>query len=100
MSNAISVQSATRTFGRTKAIDRLSFTVADGSILGLLGRNGAGKTTIMSIIAGQDRPTSASGTADAAGRLTADRTGLRSHAIGALRSGARRAGRQSASTGR
>ncbi|TAM71021.1 MAG: ATP-binding cassette domain-containing protein [Microbacteriaceae bacterium] len=58
MTNVISVQSATRTFGRTKAIDRLSFTVAEGSILGLLGRNGAGKTTIMSIIAGQDRPSS------------------------------------------
>jgi len=57
MTTAISVQSATRTFGRTTALDRMSFSVASGSILGLLGRNGAGKTTIMSIIAGQDRPT-------------------------------------------
>jgi ABC-2 type transport system ATP-binding protein len=58
MTNAISIQSLTRRFGRTTALDRASFTVADGSICGLFGRNGAGKTTIMSIIAGQDRPTS------------------------------------------
>ena len=58
MTNAIDIQSATRTFGRTTALDGVSFAVPDGSICGLLGRNGAGKTTIMSIIAGQDRPSS------------------------------------------
>ncbi|MEO8907674.1 MAG: ABC transporter ATP-binding protein, partial [Microbacteriaceae bacterium] len=56
MTNAISVHAVTRSFGRTKALDEVSFDVPEGSILGLLGRNGAGKTTIMSIIAGQDRP--------------------------------------------
>ncbi|WP_308466453.1 ABC transporter ATP-binding protein [Rathayibacter soli] len=58
MTNAIAVHGVTRTFGRIKALNDLSFAVAEGSILGLLGRNGAGKTTIMSIIAGQDRPSS------------------------------------------
>lgn len=58
MTNAIDTHSATRTFGRTTALDGVSFAVPEGSICGLLGRNGAGKTTIMSIIAGQDRPTS------------------------------------------
>jgi ABC-2 type transport system ATP-binding protein len=56
--NALDVRSVTRTFGRSRALDEVSFTVPEGSICGLLGRNGAGKTTIMSIIAGQDRPTS------------------------------------------
>lgn len=58
MTNAIDIRSVTRTFGRVKALDDVSFSVPQGSIVGLLGRNGAGKTTIMSIMAGQDRPTS------------------------------------------
>lgn len=56
--NAVNVRSLTRTYGRSTALDDVSFSVPDRSICGLLGRNGAGKTTIMSIIAGQDRPTS------------------------------------------
>lgn len=58
--NALDIKSLTRTFGRSVALDDVSFTVQDDSICGLLGRNGAGKTTIMSIVAGQDRPTSGS----------------------------------------
>src|SRR5690625_2929106 len=58
MTAAIEVRSVTRTYGRTTALDDASFAVPAGSITGLLGRNGAGKTTIMSIIAGQDRATS------------------------------------------
>ncbi len=56
MTNAIEVRSLTRTFGRVRALDSVSFTVPEHSILGLLGRNGAGKTTAMAIMAGQDRP--------------------------------------------
>lgn len=58
MTNAIEIQRVTRTFARVNALDDVSFTVPEHSIVGLLGRNGAGKTTIMSIIAGQDRPSS------------------------------------------
>lgn len=58
MSNAINLRSMGRAFGRTRALDDITLTVPEGSICGLLGRNGAGKTTIMSILAGQDRPTS------------------------------------------
>jgi ABC-2 type transport system ATP-binding protein len=60
MTIAIQLRSVTRTFGATTALDDVSLAVPEGSICGLLGRNGAGKTTIMSIIAGQDRPTSGS----------------------------------------
>ena len=56
MTNAIDIQNVTRSFGSVKALDDVSFVVPPHSIIGLLGRNGAGKTTIMSIIAGQDRP--------------------------------------------
>jgi ABC-2 type transport system ATP-binding protein len=58
VTNAIDISSVTRRFGRTTALDEVSFSVPEGSICGLLGRNGAGKTTVMSIVSGQDRPSS------------------------------------------
>jgi ABC-2 type transport system ATP-binding protein len=58
VTNAIEIQSVSRAFGSSKALDDVSLSVPEGSILGLLGRNGAGKTTLMSLVAGQDRPSS------------------------------------------
>ncbi|GAB2818655.1 ABC transporter ATP-binding protein [Alpinimonas psychrophila] len=58
MTNAVDIRSISRSFGRTRALEDITLSVPDGSICGLFGRNGAGKTTIMSILAGQDRPTS------------------------------------------
>lgn len=58
MTNAIEIRGLTRRYGAATALENVSLDVPEGSITGLLGRNGAGKTTIMSIIAGQDRPTS------------------------------------------
>jgi len=58
MTAAIDLRSVTRTFGRATALEDVTLSVPEHSICGLLGRNGAGKTTIMSIVAGQDRPTS------------------------------------------
>ena len=66
MSTAIELRSVSRVFGASAALDDVSITVPEGSISGLVGRNGAGKTTIMSIIVGQDRPTS--GTVELFGR--------------------------------
>lgn len=40
-----------KSFGEKKALDLLSFSAVSGRPLGLLGRNGAGKTTVMRIIA-------------------------------------------------
>ncbi|MDR1492318.1 MAG: ABC transporter ATP-binding protein [Planctomycetaceae bacterium] len=49
MTNAIELTNVTRAFGigdsRTLAVDRLTFVVPQGSVFGLLGANGAGKTT-------------------------------------------------------
>jgi ABC-type multidrug transport system ATPase subunit len=42
------------------AVDDVSFTVQRGEVLGLLGLNGAGKTTIIKVISGLLRPTSGS----------------------------------------
>ena len=46
----IEVQELTKTFGETRAVDAVSFTVRSGEILGFLGPNGAGKTTTMRVI--------------------------------------------------
>ncbi len=47
----------TKRYGRTVAVDDLSFTVAPGRVTGFLGPNGAGKSTTMRMIIGLDRPT-------------------------------------------
>lgn len=43
----------TRRFGRAMALNDLTFTVPAGRIVGLLGRNGAGKSTFLRILSGQ-----------------------------------------------
>ncbi|NED64655.1 ATP-binding cassette domain-containing protein, partial [Streptomyces sp. SID10244] len=53
-------------FGRTRAVDDLSFHVRPGVVTGFLGPNGAGKSTTMRMMLGLDRPTS--GTATINGR--------------------------------
>ena len=54
----LEVKNLVRRFGRTLAVDGLSFEVGDGEILGFVGPNGSGKTTTMNIIATLDEPTS------------------------------------------
>ncbi len=49
---AIEIRSLTKKFRKQTALDGLNLMVPSGSIFGLVGRNGAGKTTCMSIIAG------------------------------------------------
>lgn len=46
----LSVQNATKRFGKLAAADRVSFEAHEGRILGLLGPNGAGKTTTIRMI--------------------------------------------------
>jgi len=48
----IEVSGLTKTFGQTKAVDDLSFTVEPGTVTGFLGPNGAGKTTTLRILLG------------------------------------------------
>jgi ABC-2 type transport system ATP-binding protein len=54
----IEVSGLSKTFGQTKAVDQLSFTVNPGTVTGFLGPNGAGKSTTMRMILGLDNPTS------------------------------------------
>ena len=48
----VEVKNLTKRYGQNLALDRVSFTVDEGSIVGFLGPNGAGKTTTMNIITG------------------------------------------------
>lgn len=54
----IVLDSVTRLFGPVRAVDNLSLRVDSGEVLGLLGHNGAGKTTVVRLIAGLLAPTS------------------------------------------
>jgi ABC-2 type transport system ATP-binding protein len=54
----IEARALTKRYGRTVAVDNLSFTVEPGRVTGFLGPNGAGKSTTMRLILGLDRPNS------------------------------------------
>ncbi|PXW25348.1 ABC transporter ATP-binding protein [Paraburkholderia caballeronis] len=53
---AIVVESVARRFGRLEAVRGVSVTIARGEIFGLVGPDGAGKTTLMRMLAGVLRP--------------------------------------------
>lgn len=48
----LEVEDLSKSFGGLRAVDNLSFAVAEGEILRLLGPNGSGKTTVFNLIAG------------------------------------------------
>ena len=54
----IRVENLTRRYGELVAVDGVSFEVSQGEVVGLLGHNGAGKTTIMRMLTGYLEPTS------------------------------------------
>ena len=56
----IEVQSLSRRYGTTLAVDSVSFDIDRGEIVGLLGHNGAGKTTIMRMLSGYLEPSEGS----------------------------------------
>ena len=56
--NAIEVNSLTKQFGNSKAVDNISFAVKEGEIFGFLGPNGAGKSTTMMVLTTLLKPTS------------------------------------------
>lgn len=54
----IQVEALTRIYRDLTAVDQVSFEIGQGEIVGLLGHNGAGKTTIMKMLTGYLEPTS------------------------------------------
>ncbi|MCR2762697.1 ABC transporter ATP-binding protein [Microbacterium sp. zg.B48] len=58
MTDVIQVSNLTKRYRDTVAVDDVSFGIQKDTIYGLLGRNGAGKTTVMSILTAQNFATS------------------------------------------
>ncbi len=58
---AIEARGLTRLFGDFRAADTVSFSVPQGEIFGLLGANGAGKTTVIKMLTGILKPSSGEG---------------------------------------
>lgn len=55
--SVLQVSQLTKTFGKVNSVDGISFSIQQGEILGLLGANGAGKTTAINMILGIVTPT-------------------------------------------
>jgi ABC-2 type transport system ATP-binding protein len=60
MSPAATVRALVKSFGATRALDGISAQLPAGKILGLLGPDGAGKTTLIRLLAGLMEPTAGS----------------------------------------
>ena len=60
MNEILSIQNLSKNYGKIKAVDDLSFTVEKGAVYGILGPNGSGKTTTLSVITGVLHPASGS----------------------------------------
>ena len=58
MDYILETKDLTRKYGSKTAVDRVNMHIPEGKIYGLIGRNGAGKTTIMRMISGLSTPTS------------------------------------------
>ncbi len=66
----ITIDSLTRKYHSTVAVDHVSFVAEPGRVTGFLGPNGAGKSTTMRMLVGLTKPTS--GTATVSGRRFSD----------------------------
>ena len=58
MNNNVEIRKLSKRFGPTIALDFVDISTNEGEILGLIGENGSGKSTITSIAAGMQPPTS------------------------------------------
>ncbi|HEY4482326.1 MAG TPA: ATP-binding cassette domain-containing protein, partial [Candidatus Brocadiaceae bacterium] len=54
--NLLRAEGLTKSYGKRTVVKQVSFEVNDGEIVGLLGQNGAGKSTSFNMIIGAIRP--------------------------------------------
>ena len=78
----ISLVNVSKDFGARNAVDDLTLTVPRGEIFGLLGHNGAGKSTAIGMMLGQVWPTS--GAVKVCGHDVASQRALALHKVGAI----------------
>ncbi len=57
MATAIEVRGLVKTYGESRAVDGISFSVEEGEVFAILGPNGAGKSTTVEILEGHRDPT-------------------------------------------
>ena len=57
MKNILTTQDLTKRYGKFNAVEKINIHIKKGEIYGLIGRNGAGKTTILRMISGLSNPT-------------------------------------------
>lgn len=81
IASMIEVRELTKDYGQERAVNRLSFTAWPGAVTGVLGSNGAGKSTTMRLILGLDAPTSGTALVNGQRCATIDRP---MHTVGAL----------------
>lgn len=60
METLVQTNNLTKQYGQHKAVNNVNLSVRKGEIYGLIGRNGAGKTTILRLISGLAKPTNGS----------------------------------------
>jgi len=56
MANIIEVNALTKRFGENIVLDNINFSIEKGSIFGLIGKSGCGKTTLLNLLIGYTRP--------------------------------------------
>ena len=56
----LQVKNISKSFGKLKVLDNVSFDVSEGEYLALIGKNGAGKTTLLNLLLGLSYPDSGS----------------------------------------
>lgn len=56
MTTLLRLANLTKRFGGLTAVNKVSFEVAEGEVVGLLGPNGSGKTTVLNMISGALKP--------------------------------------------
>lgn len=60
MTSVLNISGLTKKFGRLTAVDQLELNIPKGSVFGILGPNGSGKTTTLGMVLGVINPTSGS----------------------------------------
>ena len=62
MNTCIEVKELTKSYNGRTVVDKISFCVEKGEVFGLLGHNGAGKSTIIDLLLGLKKPDCGTGT--------------------------------------
>ena len=60
MTSYLQVENLTKSFGADVIVDDITFGIAEGEKIGLIAKNGTGKSTLLNILAGEDTPDSGS----------------------------------------